>query len=171
MPTLTYVFDPYCARSVVAAPAVLTLWEAYRARVRFETVHAGAATGRLGLGPDSERSARAFSALRAAAPTLEVPLMHELHQALGVRGERLGRRVLTAIAQRLDIAPTAVFDALRHPERGDRARRELARGRSLQLGDGPTLLFTYAHVVTSVPLTGEPLPPMIAELLPRALAA
>jgi len=173
MPTLTYVFDPYCPRSVLASPVVLTLWESFRAQMRFRTVHAGTTAARLGVGPDSERSARAFSALRAAAPPLEVPLMHELHQALGVRGERLGRRTLIGIAHRLDIEPAAVFDALRHPQRREHARTELARGRSLQLDNGPALLFEHDHIITSMPVTGEPLQPVIAAILSphRTLAA
>jgi predicted DsbA family dithiol-disulfide isomerase len=151
VPTLTFIFDPYSPESVAAAPAVVDLWRTHR-RVRFETVHAGASTARLGLGPDSERSARAFSALRAAAPHLELPLMLELHQALGARGERLGRRVLSEIALRLHLDPSAVFDQLRHPERRERARAELARGRALQIGTGPTLLYEHDHIVTRVPL-------------------
>jgi protein-disulfide isomerase-like protein with CxxC motif len=151
--TLTYVFDPYCPRSAAAAPAVLALWQAYREHARFATVHAGSTTSRLGLGPDSERSARAFCALRAAAPQLELPLMHELHQALGIRGERLGRRVLTGIAERLGIDPATVFDGLRR----EHARAELDRGRALQLGPGPSLLFEHDHIITSLPLDAEPL--------------
>ena len=150
MATLTYVFDPYCPRSAAAAPAVLGLWRAYRDRARFATVPAGTASA--WLGPDSERSARAFCALRAAAPRLELPLMHELHQALGVRRERLGRRVLVGVAQRVGLDPGYVLDALRQPGRREQARAELARGRALQLGDGPTLLFEHATIVSSVPL-------------------
>src|SRR5690349_15766973 len=142
MATLTFVFDPYSLESAATAPAVVDLWRTH-GTVRFETVHAGTATARLGLGPDSERSARAFSALRAAAPHLELPLMHELHQALAVRGERLGRRVLSEIANRLTFDPARVFEQLRHPERRERARAELERGRALQLGTGPALLFEH----------------------------
>jgi len=166
VPTLTYIFDPYCADSAAAAPAVVELWHAHRSGVTFATVHAGTATARLGLGPDSERSARAFSALRAAAPHLEMPLMHELHQALGVRGERLGRRVLSDIAHRVGLNPATVFEALRHPRRRERARAELERGRSMQLGNGPTLLFEHNKIITSIPLNTGPLDQAIATLLP-----
>ena len=163
--TLTYVFDPYCARSAAAAAAVLTLWREHRSRARFETFHTGTASGHLGLGPDSERSARAFSALRDAAPDLELPLVHELHQALGVRRERLGRRVLTDLAHRVGLDPATVFDQLRHPQRRQRARAELARGRALQLGHGPTLLFEHDHILTSVPLDAGPLEDIIMPML------
>jgi len=155
MATLTYVFDPYCPRSAAAAPAVLALWRSCRVQAGFETLHAGTASS--WLGPDSERSARAFSALRAAAPQLELPLMHELHQALGVRGERLGRRVLSGVAQRMGIESAHVFDALRAPGRREQARAELERGRALQLGDGPTLLLEHGNIITSLPLDTEPL--------------
>jgi protein-disulfide isomerase-like protein with CxxC motif len=153
--TLTYVFDPYCPRSAAAAPKVLELWRAHREHARFETVHAG--TAAAWLGPNSERSARAFSALRAAAPQLELPLMHELHQALAVRGERLGRRVLVGLAERVNIDPGLVFDALRQPDRGAQARAELERGRALQLGAGPTLLFEHANIITNL----DPLDPVL----------
>jgi len=166
VPTLTFVFDPYSVESVLAAPAVVELWRAHHSRVRFETVHAGTLTARMGLGPDSERSARAFSALRAAAPQLELPLMHELHQALGARGERLGRRVLSEIAQRLSFDPARVFEQLRHPDRRERARAELERGRALQLGTGPALLFEHEHIVTSVPLDVRSLAAIIEPMVP-----
>jgi protein-disulfide isomerase-like protein with CxxC motif len=166
MPTLTFVFDPYCRESVAAAPAVLELWRTHRTQLHFETVHTGRSTARLGFGPDSERSARAFSALRAAAPQLELPLMHELHQALGTRGERLGRRVLSEIAQRLTIDPATVFDQLRHPDRRDHARAELDRGRALQLGTGPTLLYEHEHIITSIPLDAGPLATLITPMAP-----
>jgi len=165
MATLTFIFDPYSPDSVAAAPTVVELWRAHHTGLHFETVHAGHATARLGTGPDSERSARAFSALRAAAPQLELPLMHELHQALGARGERLGRRVLSEIAQRLTFDPAKVFEALRHPDRRERARAELERGRALQLGSGPALLFEHDHIVTSIPLNAGPLAPLIAPLV------
>jgi protein-disulfide isomerase-like protein with CxxC motif len=148
-PTLTFVFDPYCPRSVAAAPAVLELWRSHRGRVRFEAVHAGTASARLGFGPDSERSARAFCALRAAAPSLVIPIASELHAA---SGERLGRRVLTEIALRVGLDPARVFAELRHPDRRERARAELERGRTLRLGPGPALLLAHDHVVSSVPL-------------------
>jgi len=154
--TLTFVFDPYCPRSVVAAPAVLALWQEHRTRVRFEAVHAGTATARLGLGPDSERSARAFSALRAAAPHLEIPLVHEFHQVL--RSERLGRRALTGIAQRVDVDPALVFEALRHPLRREHARKELERGNALRLSDGPAILYEHDHIFSSLPLEEPSLP-------------
>jgi len=165
MPTLTYVFDPYCARSAATAPAVVELWRELRGSVRFETVHAGTAVARLGLGPDSERAARAFSALRDAAPHLEVPLMHELHEALAIRRERLGRRVLLDVAHRVGMDPATAFDQLRHPQRGRRARAELERGRALQLGDGPTLLFEHDRILTSVPLDAGPLTDHLTPIL------
>jgi predicted DsbA family dithiol-disulfide isomerase len=157
MPTLTFVFDPYSAPSALAAGAVLELWRTHHERARFEAVHAGTSSAHFGLGADSDRSARAFSALRAAGPHLELPLMHELHQALAVRGERLGRRMLTDIALRLGLDPATVFEQLRHPERRQRARAELQRGRALQLGGGATLLFEHENIVTSLPLDGSPL--------------
>jgi len=166
MPTLTYIFDPYCPDSAAAARAIVGLWHAHRSQVSFATVHTGTATARLGLGPDSERAARAFSALRAAAPHLELPLMHELHQALGVRGERLGRRVLTDIAHRVGLNPATVFEALRHPRRRELARAELERGRSLQLANGPTLLFEHDNIITNIPLNTGPLDQHIATMLP-----
>ncbi len=104
-PTVTFVFDPYCARSAAAAPTVLELWRRHRGRIAFEAVHTGSATARFGLGPDSERSARAFCALRAAAPSLAVPIAVELHRA-----ERLGRAVLVDIALRVGLDPARVFD-------------------------------------------------------------
>jgi len=165
MATLTYIFDPYCPRSAAAAPQVLELWREQRSTIAFEAVHAGMATARLGLGPDSERSARAFSALRDAAPHLQLPLMHELHEALGVRNERLGRRVLTEIARRLGVDPATAFDHLRHPQRRQRARAELERGRALQLGNGPTLLFERDRILTSVPLDAGPLSAHVTPLL------
>ncbi|MDA0180051.1 hypothetical protein OJ997_07070 [Solirubrobacter phytolaccae] len=171
-PTLTFVFDPHHPRSAAAAPAVLELWRSHRARVRFEAAHAGTATARLGLGHDSERSARAFCALRAAAPSLALPIAVELH-----RGERLGRRVLVDIALRVGLDPARVFDELRHPARRERALAELQRGRSLQLGDGPTLLFEHEHIVTRVPLEDGPLAALVEPLLlsawpePRRVAA
>ena len=146
-PTLTFVFDPYCPRSAAAAPAVVALWRTHRSHARFEAVHAGNAAARLGFGPDSERSARAFCALRAAAPSLALPIAGEMH-----RGERLGRRVLVDVALRVGVDPARVFDELRHPERRERARAELVRGASLRLGAGPTLLFEQDHIVTSIPL-------------------
>jgi protein-disulfide isomerase-like protein with CxxC motif len=146
--TLTFVFDPYCPRSAAAAPVVLELWRAHRGRLRFEAVHAGSSSARLGLGPDSERSARAFCALRAAAPSLAIPIASELHAA---SGERLGRRVLTEIALRVGLDPARVFTELRHPDRRERARAELERGRSLRLDPGPALLLEHQHVVTNVP--------------------
>ena len=155
MATLTFVFDPYCARSFAAAQSVRDLWRSHPG-LPIATVHTGRASSRLGLGPDSERSARAFSALRDAAPHLEVPLMYELHRA---SSDRLGRRVLTDIAQRLQIDPAQVFEQLRHPQRRERARTELERGRTLQLGDGPTLLFEHDHIVSSLPLDGPVLVP------------
>lgn len=151
-PTLTFVFDPYCARSAAAAPAVLELWRSHRGRVAFDAVHAGAAVARFGLGPDSERSARAFCALRAAAPAYAVPIAVELH-----RTERLGRGVLIDIAQRVGADPARVFEELRRPGLGERARAELDRGRVLQLGDGPALLFEHDRIVSSVPLDERPL--------------
>ena len=156
MATLTFVFDPYSPRSLAAAPAVLALWHEHRAGVRFETVHAGTASAGLGLGPDSERSARAFSALRAAAPHLEIPIMHEFHLAL--RSERPGRRLLTGVAQRLDLDPATVFDALRHPRRREHARAELERGNALRLGDGPALLYEHDQIRSSLPLEAPCLP-------------
>jgi len=149
---------------------LLECWQTHGSRVRFQTVHAGTHSARLGLGPDSERSARAFSALRAAAPQLELPLMVELHQALAARGERLGRRVLTDIAQRVGVDAPAVFEQLRHPQGRERARAELERGRALQLGGGPTLLFTQGHVVTSVPLGAGPLGAIVAPMLMEAVS-
>ncbi|RKQ84818.1 hypothetical protein C8N24_6448 [Solirubrobacter pauli] len=151
-PTLTFVFDPYCARSAAAAPAVLELWRSHRDRVTFAAVHAGGAVARFGLGPDSERSARAFCALRAAAPRQAVPIAVELHRA-----PRLGRGVLVDVALRVGADPARVFEELRRPGRGERARAELDRGRALQLGDGPALLFECDHVVSSVPLDEGPL--------------
>jgi protein-disulfide isomerase-like protein with CxxC motif len=148
-PTLTFVFDPYCARSVAAAPTVLALWARHRGRLRFEAVHTGAVSARLGFGPDSERSARAYCALRAAAPSLAIPIAAGLH---ATSGERLGRRVLTDIALGVGLDPARVLAELRHPERRERARAELERGRSLQLGPGPALLLEHDHVVSSVPL-------------------
>lgn len=155
MPTLTYVFDPYDPQSAAGAEVVLELWHTHRTRLRFETVHAGAHSAWLGLGPDSERSARVFCALRSAAPAQEVPIMHALHRA---RDERLGRRLVNELAQGAGIDPASVFAQLRR----DRARAELERGRALQLGQGPTLLFTQDHVVTSVPLDAT-IAPMLME--------
>jgi hypothetical protein len=166
---LTFVFDPYCPRSAAAAPAVLDLWRSLRSRVGFEAVHAGTTSARLGLGPDSERSARAFCALRAAAPSLAIPIAYELHAA---RGERLGRRVLTDVALRAGIDPARVLEELRHPARRERAHAELERGRALRLGDGPALLFAHEHIITSVPLSAGPLGAFVKPLLrPRADAA
>jgi hypothetical protein len=159
--TLTYVFDPDDARGATATAAVLALWRTHAGQLRFEAVPTGAWTTRFGLGPDSERSARAFSALRAAAPGLELPLAHELHQALGVRGERLGRGVLTAIARRLGLDPALALDQLRRPGHRERARADLRRGRALQLGAEPTLLFEHEHVVSRVPLDAGPLAALI----------
>jgi hypothetical protein len=166
MATLTFVFDPYSPPSAVAAAAVLELWRSHRSCVCFQAVHAGTSSAHFGLGPDSDRSARAFSALRAAAPHLELPLVHELHQALAVRGERLGRRVLTDIARHLGLDAATVFEQLRHPQRRQRARAELQRGRALQLGSGPTLLFEHENIITSVPLDGSPLSAIIGPMLP-----
>jgi len=165
-PTLTFVFDPYCARSVAAAPSVLELWRSHRGRAAFEAVHAGTATARLGLGPDSERSARAFCALRAAAPSLALPIAVELH-----RGERLGRSVLVDIALRVGLDPARVFDELRRPGRRERARVELERGRTLQLGSGPTLLFEQDRIVTSLPLEQERLATLVDSLLAQGATA
>jgi hypothetical protein len=140
MATLTFVFDPYCARSAAVAPAVLELWREHRSDVRFTAAHAGAAVSRFGLGPDSERSARAFCALRAVAPQLEVPIAVALHQ------QRMSRRVLTELALRFGADPARVFAALD----ADAARAELARGRTLQLGPGPALLFEQDSIVSSL---------------------
>lgn len=164
-PTLTFVFDPYCARSAAAAPAVLELWRSHRDRVTFDAVHAGGAVARFGLGPDSERSARAFCALRGAAPTQAVPIAVELHRA-----PRLGRSVLVDIALRVGADPARVFEELRRPGRGERARTELDRGRALQLGDGPALLFEQDRIVSSVPLDEGPLDTLIEPWL-AAMAA
>lgn len=165
-PTLTFVFDPYCAGSAAAAPAVLDLWRTHRGLAHFHAVHAGTAAARFGLGPDSERSARAFCALRAAAPSLAVPIAAELHHS-----ERLGRRVLVDVALRVGLDPARVFEELRRPGRGERARAELERGRALQLGAGPTLLLEHGHVVTSVPLTDGPLAAMVEPWLAARAAA
>jgi len=161
-PTLTFVFDPHCARSAAAAPAVLELWRSYRGELRFEAVHAGDAVARLGFGPDSVRSAGAFCALRAAAPSLALPIAVELH-----RGERLGRSLLVDIALRVGLDPARVFDELRRPGRRERARAELDRGRALQLGTGPTLLVERDHIVSSVPLDEGPLAPLVEPWLAR----
>jgi len=171
MATLTFVFDPYSPPSAVAATAVLDLWHTHRSRVGFRAVHAGTQSAHFGLGPDSDRSARAFSALRAAAPQLELPLVHELHQALAARGERLGRRVLTDIAYHLGLDAATVFEQLRHPQRRQLARAELQRGRALQLGNGPTLLFEHANIITSLPLNDSPLSAIIDPMLPPAEGA
>ena len=140
MATLTFVFDPFCPRSAAVAPAVLDLWRERRAGVTFTAAHAGTAVSRFGLGPDSERSARAFCALRAVAPELEVPIAVALHQ------QTMSRRVLTELALRFGADPARVFAALD----ADAARAELARGRTLQLGPGPALLFEHDCIVSSL---------------------
>jgi len=155
MARLTFVFDPYSPRSAATASTLREL------DLDFEGVHAGAWSSRLGLGPDSERSARAFCALRTVAD--ERLVVHELHQALAIRDERLGRGVLTAIARRLGVDPALVFAQLRRHR--DSARLELARGRALQLGDGPALLFEQDNIVTSLPLEAAALEPLIGALI------
>jgi hypothetical protein len=67
MPTLTYIFDPYCPNSAAAAPAIVGLWHAHRSRVTFATVHAGTATARLGLGELDAACAHGLEAAQQAA--------------------------------------------------------------------------------------------------------
>jgi len=152
MATLTFVFDPFCPRSAAVAPAVLDLWREHRFRLSFTAAHAGTASARFGLGPDAERSARAFCALRSVAPDLEIPFAVALHE------RTLTRRTLTELALRFDADPVRVFAALD----AGQARAELARGRALQLGPGPALLSEQDHIVSSV--LGDPRSDLQAEV-------
>lgn len=140
MATLTFVFDPFCPHSAAVAPAVLELWHEHRHAVDFTAAHAGTAASRFGLGPDSKRSARAFCALRAVAPDLEIPIAAALH------GRTMTRRALTELARHFGADPARVFAALDPAA----ACAELARGRALQLGPGPALLFEQDHIVSSL---------------------
>ena len=141
MATLTFVFDPFCPRSAAVAPAVLDLWRERRAGVTFTAAHAGTAVSRFGLGPDSERSARAFCALRAVVPQLELPIAVALHAAEPEppRADRAGPAVRGGPGARV-----------RRARRRRRPRAELARGRTLQLGPGPALLFEHESIVSSL---------------------
>jgi hypothetical protein len=141
MATVTFVFDPYCRRSAIVAPVVLDLWREHADDVTFRAVPTGFASSRSGFGPDSERSARAFCALRAFAP--EIPV------ALALHGRTVTRRGLTELALALGAEPARVFATLDWRA----ARAELARGRALQVGPGPALLFERDHIVSNL-LTG-----------------
>ena len=65
--------------------------------------------------------------------------------AVALHGRTMTRRALTELALRFGADPAHVLAALRHED----ARAELTRGRALQLGPGPALLFVRDNSVSS----------------------